>query len=58
MYEGVTIDCGLKVKNGRIVTEPQFDQAAIRAKIEALQVPQEWTVAKRKAREAAMTKRK
>ena len=24
MYEGVTLDCGLKVKNGEIVTEPDM----------------------------------
>ena len=25
MYEGVTLDCGLKIKNGEIVTEPDMD---------------------------------
>jgi len=24
MYEGVTLDCGLKVKNGKIITEPDM----------------------------------
>lgn len=58
MYEGVTIPCGLKVKNGQIVTEPQHDTEAMQQKIQALQAPQAWTVANRKAREEAMMKRK
>ena len=59
MYEGVTIPCGLKVKNGQIVTEPQHDFEAIKSfilEINAEPIPQ--TVAKRKAREEAMMKRK
>jgi hypothetical protein len=28
-YEGVTLPCGLKVKNGEIITEPQHDFKAI-----------------------------
>ena len=58
MYEGVTLDNGLVVKNGEIQNVPQFDQQAMKDKIKALQVPQAWTVAKRKAREEAMMKRK
>lgn len=58
-YEGITLDCGLKVKNGQIVTQPQFNHAELKAKIDALQVKQPWTVAKERARaEAAMKKRK
>jgi CRISPR/Cas system-associated protein Csm6 len=58
MYEGVTIPCGLKVKNGQIVTEPQFDQQAIKERIKALQVKQPWTIAKERAREEAMMKKR
>lgn len=25
MYEGVTLDCGLKIKNGEIVTKPDLE---------------------------------
>jgi hypothetical protein len=58
-YEGVTLDCGLKVKNGQIVNEPQFNHAEIKSRIEGLQVKQPWTIAKDRARaEAAMKKRK
>jgi hypothetical protein len=58
-YEGVTLDCGLKVKNGQIVNEPQFNHAEIKLRIEGLQVKQPWTIAKDRARaEAAMKKRK
>jgi CRISPR/Cas system-associated protein Csm6 len=58
MYEGVTIPCGLKVKNGQIVTEPQFDQQAIKERIKALQVKQPWTIAKERAREEAQMKKR
>ena len=58
MYEGVTIPCGLKVKNGQIVTEPQFDRQAIKERIKALQVKQPWTIAKERAREEAMMKKR
>jgi CRISPR/Cas system-associated protein Csm6 len=58
MYEGVTIPCGLKVKNGQIVTEPQFDQQAIKERIKALQVKQPWTIAKERAREEALMKKR
>mgnify|MGYP006908376975 CR=1 FL=1 len=57
-YEGVTLDNGLVVKNGEIQNKPQFDTEAMQQKIQALQVPQEWTIAKRKAREAAMMKKR
>jgi len=57
-YEGVTIDCGLKVKNGQIVTEAQFDHAEIKARIKGLQVKQPWTVAKEKARAEALAKKR
>lgn len=57
-YEGVTLDNGLVVKNGEIQNVPQFDQQAIKDKIKALQVKQPWTVAKERAREEAMMKRK
>lgn len=57
-YEGVTLSNGLIVKNGEIQNKPQFDTEAMQQKIQALQAPQAWTVAKRKAREEAMMKRK
>jgi hypothetical protein len=57
-YEGVTLENGLRVKNGKIVTEPQFDQAARKAWIEGLQVKQPWTVAKERARAEALAKRR
>ena len=25
MYEGVTLDCGLKIKNGEIITKPDLE---------------------------------
>ena len=58
-YEGVTIPCGLKVKNGEIVTKPNHDYEAIKnfiLKINAGPIPQ--TIAKRKAREEAQNKRR
>ena len=57
-YEGVTIDCGLKIKNGQIVTEPQFDTAGTKAWIQALQVKQPWTIAKERARAEALAKKR
>jgi hypothetical protein len=57
-YEGVTLDNGLQVKNGKIVTEAQFDYAELKAKIDALQTKQPWTLAKIRAREEAMSKRR
>ena len=63
-YEGVDIKdawgrpIGLRVKNGVIQNEPNFDIEAIRLKINGFQVKQEWTIAKEKAREAARGKRR
>lgn len=57
-YEGVTIDCGLKIKNGRIVTIPQFDVSGTKARIEALQKKQPWTIAKERARAEALAKKR
>ena len=57
-YEGVTIDCGLKIKNGQIVTVPQFDTASTKARIQALQVKQPWTVAKERALAEALAKKR
>ena len=57
-YEGVTIDCGLKIKNGRIVTVPQFDAASTTERIQALQTKQPWTVAKERARAEALAKKR
>ena len=48
----------LWVKNGVIQNEAKFDHDAIRARIEAMQVKQPWTIAKEKAREAARGKRR
>ena len=58
-YEGVTIPCGLKIKNGEIITEAKHDYEAINdfiLKINAGPIPQ--TLAKRKAREEAQNKRR
>lgn len=57
-YEGVTIDCGLKIKNGRIVTEPLFDTAETKARIQALQKKQPWTIAKERARAEMLAKKR
>ena len=63
-YEGVDIKDGwgskngMRVKNGVIQNEPNFDIEAIRLKINGFQVKQEWTIAKEKAREAARGKRR
>ena len=58
-YEGVTLDCGLRGKNGKIVTEAKIDYDAIKKRITEINsgpIPQ--TIAKRKAREAALNKRR
>ena len=58
-YEGVTIPCGLKIKNGEIITEAKHDFEAINdfiLKINAGPIPQ--TIAKRKAREEAQKKKR
>ena len=57
-YEGVIIDCGLKIKNGRIVTVPQFDTVETKARIQALQTKQPWTIAKERARAEALAKKR
>ena len=58
-YEGVTLPCGLKVKNGEIITEAKHDYEEIKnfiVKINSGPIPQ--TIAKRKAREALQNKRR
>jgi hypothetical protein len=63
-YEGVELKdawgrpIGLRVKNGVVQNEPDFDIEAIRLKINGFQVKQPWTIAKEKAREAARGKRR
>lgn len=56
-YEGVTIDCGLKIKNGLIQSAP-IDRVEIKQSIEAMQKPQPHTVAKRKALAEALAKKR
>ena len=58
MYEGVTLDNGLTVKNGVIQNVANFDAEALKKKVEALQVPQPWTIARRKAVEDAKNKKR
>ena len=48
----------LWVKDGVIQNEAKFDHDAIRARIEAMQVKQPWTIAKERARELARGKRR
>ena len=60
-YEGVTLDNGLVVKNGELVTKPDFD--AIKKQTEELIVrinsgPLPQTLAKRKAAEDAKLKKR
>ena len=64
-YEGVEIvdsfgrPLGLRVKNGVIQNEPQFDYESIKARIKEINsAPLPQTIAKRKAREEARSKRK
>ena len=61
MYEGVTLDCGLKIKNGKIITEP--DMTAIHTQTQTLiqtvnAGPQPARVAREKAAEEARMKRR
>ena len=56
MYEGVTLDNGLIVKNGVIQNVASFDAEALKKKVEVFQVPQP-TIARRKAVEDAKNKR-
>jgi hypothetical protein len=60
-YEGVTLDNGLVVKNGELVTKPDFD--SIKKQTEELIVrinsgPLPQTLAKRKAAEDAKLKKR
>ena len=60
-YEGVTLDNGLVVKNGELVTKPDFD--SIKKQTEELIVrinsgPLPQTIAKRKAAEDAKLKKR
>jgi hypothetical protein len=58
-YEGVTLDCGLKVKNGKIISEAQVDYDEIKKRIVQINSgPIPSTIAKIKAREAALNKRR
>ncbi len=61
MYEGVTLDCGLKVKNGEVQNKPDMEAIEKAAKelidrINSGPLPQ--TLARRKAVEAAKNKRR
>lgn len=61
MYEGVTLDNGLVVKNGELVTKPDFD--SIKKQTEELIIrinsgPLPQTIAKRKAIEDAKNKKR
>ena len=58
MYEGVTLDNGLIVKNGVIQNVASFDAEALKKKVEALQIPQPLTIARRKAVEDAKNKKR
>lgn len=61
MYEGVTLDCGLKVKNGEIVTEPDMDAIKQQAQtlIEKINAgPQPARIAREKAFEEMKAKRR
>jgi hypothetical protein len=57
-YEGMMLDCGLKVKNGKVVNTPNFDNEAVQKRIQSLQVKQPWTVAKERARAEALAKKR
>ena len=57
-YEGMTLDCGLRVKNGKVVNTPNFDNEAVQKRIKSLQVKQPWTVAKERARAEALAKKR
>ena len=61
MYEGVTLDCGLKVKNGEVQNKPDMEAIEKAAKelidrINSGPLPQ--TLARRKAAEDAKNKRR
>jgi len=57
-YEGMMLDCGLKVKNGKVVNTPNFDYEGVKKRIEALQVPQPHTVAKKRALAERLAKKR
>ena len=60
-YEGVTLDNGLVVKNGELVTKPDMEamQKAAKELIDRINSgPLPQTIAKRKAVEAAKNKRR
>ena len=61
MYEGVTLDCGLKVKNGEVQNKPDMEAIEKAAKelidrISSGPLPQ--TLARRKAVEDAKNKKR
>lgn len=61
MYEGVTLDCGLKVKNGEVQNKPDMEAIEKAAKelidrINSGPLPQ--TLARRKAVEDAKNKKR
>ena len=61
MYEGVTLDCGLKVKNGEIITKPDLKatKALIETTIKRVNAgPQPARIAREKAFEAMKAKRR
>ena len=61
MYEGVTLDCGLKIKNGEIVTEPDMDAIKQQAQdfIQKINAgPQPARIAREKAFEALKASRR
>ena len=61
MYEGVTLDCGLKVKNGELITEANLDEVKqqIAETIRKVNAgPQPARIAREKAAEAVRMKRR
>ena len=56
-YEGVTIDCGLTIKNGQIQATP-IDSIEIKQRIDAMQKPQPHTIARRKALAESLAKKR
>lgn len=61
MYEGVTLDCGLKVKNGEIITEPDMTAIQTQSKTLIQKInagPQPARVARERAAEEARMKRR
>jgi len=61
MYEGVTLDCGLKIKNGEIITAPDKEstQLLIQENIKRVNAgKQPARIAREKAFEAMKAKRR